>query len=131
MPYSVPRMYFKRTVTFITVECSKKYITCHNSGNCSFEMAKKGKKAVVNPHKRLLSNRAPKKGDCIEYQWDDKGVEYKKDLVERGGKNTMTVKWDEEGLQNTVDVKGKNGWWFFEAGNAKRGGEPGSRRSRR
>jgi hypothetical protein len=84
------------------------------------EIAKKGKKTVVNSHKRPLPNRAPKKGNRIEYQWYDKGIIYKKGLVERGGKNTMKIKWDEEGLQATVDVKGKEGWWFFEAGNAKR-----------
>ena len=32
----------------------------------------------------------------------------------------MKIKWDKEGLQATVDVKGKEGWWFFEADNAKR-----------
>ena len=77
-------------------------------------------KAKTNPNKRPLPNRAPKKGDRIEYQWDDAGLVYKKGLVQRGGKNTMKVKWDEEGLQDLVDVKGKDGWWFFESGNAKR-----------
>ena len=70
-------------------------------------------KAVTNPNKRPLPNHAPKKGDRIEYQWDDAGKVYKKGLVQRGGKNTMKVKWDEEGLQDLVDVKGKDGWWFF------------------
>ena len=70
-------------------------------------------KAKTNPNKRPLPNRAPKKGDRIEYQWDDAGKVYKKGLVQRGGKNTMKVKWDEEGLQDLVDVKGKDRWWFF------------------
>jgi hypothetical protein len=85
-----------------------------------YPMAKKTKAPVTNPNKRPLPNRAPKKGDRIEYQWDDLGKVYKKGLVERGGKNTMKVKWDEEGLQPVVDVKGKEHWWFFESGNAKK-----------
>ena len=80
----------------------------------------KSKDPTINIAKRTLPNRAPKKGDRIEYQWDNEGLVYKKGKVKRGGKNTMLVDWDEDGLKKTVDVKGKEGWWFFESGNAKR-----------
>ena len=115
----------------LRVQKSILHVTIEATAHLKLEMAKKGKKAVVNPHKRPLPNRAPKKGDRIEYQWDEKGVIYKKGLVERGGKNTMKIKWDEEGLQATVDVKGKEGWWFLRTETPREEKQPESRRCRR
>ena len=82
--------------------------------------AKKKKKLVVNPLKWPLPNRNPKKGDRIKYQWDRKGESYELGLVQRGGKTDMKVLWDVDKKELTVPVAGKEGWWFFETGNASR-----------
>ena len=78
----------------------------------------KKRKLVVNPKKRELPGRNPKKGDRIEYQWDEKGLKYEKGEVQRGGANIALVKWDSDSKTTTVDIKGREGWWFFESGNA-------------
>ena len=82
--------------------------------------AKKKKKLVVNPLKWPVPNRNPKKGDRVKYQWDRTGKSYELGLVLRGGKTDMKVLWDVDKKELTVPVADKEGWWFFESGNAAR-----------
>ena len=82
--------------------------------------ASKKKATVVNPNRWTLPNRNPKKNDRIKYQWDQKGLSYELGLVLRGGKKDMKVLWDADKKEMTVPVEGKEGWWFFESGNATR-----------